>query len=79
MLKYLVGYFGPDTNKFHKPYAVIHARNRTIAVKKYCDHFNFVQGAGRTMALVTLFGPMNLDPMCPRALAAQALGDAEEL
>ena len=79
MLKYLVGYFDQDSGTFTGPYAVVHARTREIAARKYCTMFQFVPGAGRTMALMTLFGPMNLDPMCPMALAARALDTIEEL
>ena len=78
MLKYLVGYFDQDSGTFSRPYAVVHARNREIAARKYCTRFQFVPGAGRTMALMTIFGPMNLDPMCTRALAARALEDVED-
>lgn len=79
MLKYLVGYFDADTNGFREPYIIIKARNRASAAGQYDERFSFVPGAGRVMALMTLFGPMNLDPMCPRDLAARALETIEEL
>lgn len=78
MLKYLVGYFDQESGTFSGPYAVVHARNRETAARKYCTRFQFVPGAGRVMALMTIFGPMNLDPMCPRAIAARALEDVED-
>lgn len=79
MLKYLVGTYEQPSWSFMGPYRVIRAQTREDAVKKYEANLNLVSGAGRVMALVTLFGPMNLDPQCSLEVAKEAMKTATEV
>ena len=79
MLKYLVGTYEQPSWSFMGPYRVIRAKTREDAVKKYETMLNLVSGAGRVMALVTLFGPMNLDPQCSLEVAKEAMKTATEV
>ena len=79
MLKYLVGTYEQPSWSFMGPYRVIRAKTREDAVKKYEANLNLVSGAGRVMALVTLFGPMNLDPQCSIEVAKEAMKTATEV
>ena len=79
MLKYLVGTYEQPSWSFMGPYRVIRAKTREDAVKKYEANLNLVSGAGRVMALVTLFGPMNLDPQCSLEVAKEAMKTAMEV
>lgn len=79
MLKYLVGTYEQPSWSFMGPYRVIRAKTREDAVEKYEAHLNMVSGAGRVMALVTLFGPMNLDPQCSLEVAKEVMKTATEV
>lgn len=79
MLKYLVGTYEQPSWSFMGPYRIIRAKTREDAVKKYEANLNLVSGAGRVMALVTLFGPMNLDPQCSLEVAKEAMKTAVEV
>lgn len=79
MLKYLVGTYEQPSWSFMGPYSVIRAKTREDAVEKYEANLNLVSGAGRVMALVTLFGPMNLDPQCSLEVAKEAMKTAMEV
>lgn len=78
MLKYLVGTYEQPSWSFMGPYRVIRAKTREEAVEKYETMLNLVSGTGRVMALVTLFGPMNLDPHCSLEIAKEAIKTAME-
>lgn len=83
MLKYLVGCYDPrhpDNTTFGEPFLIVHAKDREDALNKYDNHFGDGQKHfGRVMALVTLFGPMNLDPQCSFEVAKNAMKDATEV
>lgn len=83
MLKYLVGSHDPshpDSTTFGEPFLIVHAKDREDAATKYDNHFGDGQKHfGRVMALVTLFGPMNLDPQCSPDVAKNAMKDATEV
>jgi hypothetical protein len=79
MLKYLVGTYDQPSWSFMGPYRVIRAKTREDAVEKYETMLNLVSGSGRVMALVTLFGPMNLDPQCSLEVAKEAMKSAMEV
>lgn len=79
MLKYLVGTYEQTTWSFMGPYRVIRAKTREEAVEKYETMLNLVSGTGRVMALMTLFGPMNLDPQCSLEVAKEAMKTAMEV
>ena len=82
MLKYLVGCYDPrhpDNTTFGEPFIIVHAKDREDALNKYNSHFGDGQKHfGRVMGLVTLFGPMNLDPQCNREVANEAMKTAIE-
>lgn len=82
MLKYLVGSHDPshpDSTTFGEPFLIVHAKDREDAATKYDNHFGDGQKHfGRVMALVTLFGPMNLDPQCSPEVAKKAMRTATE-
>lgn len=83
MLKYLVGCYDPrhpDNTTFVEPFLIVHAKDREDALNKYDNHF--VDGQkhfGRVMGLVTIFGPMNLDPQCSHEVAKEAIKAATEV
>lgn len=83
MLKYLVGSHDPrhpGGTTFGEPFLIVHAKDREDAATKYDNHF--VDGQehfGRVMGLVTLFGPMNLDPQCSPEVAKEAMKAATEV
>lgn len=79
MLKYLVGTYEQPTWSFMGPYRVIRAKTGEEAVEKYETMLNLVSGTGRVMALMTLFGPMNLDPQCSLEVAKEAMKTAMEV
>ena len=83
MLKYLVGCYDPrhpDNTTFGEPFLIVHAKDREDALNKYDNHFGDGQEHfGRVMGLVTLFGPMNLDPQCSPDVAKNAMKDATEV
>ena len=83
MLKYLVGSHDPShpgNTTFGEPFLVVHAKDREDAANKYDNHFGGGQKHfGRVMALVTLFGPMNLDPQCSPDVAKKAMKAATEV
>ena len=83
MLKYLVGSHDPShpgNTAFGEPFLIVHAKDREDAANKYDNHFGGGQKHfGRVMALVTLFGPMNLDPQCSPDVAKNAMKDATEV
>ena len=82
MLKYLVGRHDPshpDNTTFGEPFLIVHANGREDAANKYDSHFGDGQEHfGRVMGLVTLFGPMNLDPQCSPEVAKKAMKAATE-
>ena len=83
MLKYLVGRHDPshpDNTTFGEPFLIVHANGREDAANKYDSHFGDGQEHfGRVMGLVTLFGPMNLDPQCSPEVAKKAMKSATEV
>ena len=82
MLKYLVGRYDPSHpgSTFGEPFIIVHAKDREDAANKYNSHFGYGQGRfGRVMGLVTLFGPMNLDPQCSPEVAKKAMKAATEV
>ena len=83
MLKYLVGRHDPshpDNTTFWQPFLIVHANGREDAANKYDSHFGDGQEHfGRVMGLVTLFGPMNLDPQCSPEVAKKAMKSATEV
>ena len=83
MLKYLVGRHDPshpDNTTFGEPFLIVHANGREDAANKYDSHFGDGQEHfGRVMGLVTLFGPMNLDPQCSPEVAKKAMKAATEV
>ena len=83
MLKYLVGRHDPshpDNTTFGEPFLIVHANGREDAANKYDSHFGDGQEHfRRVMGLVTLFGPMNLDPQCSPAVAKKAMPAATEV
>ena len=83
MLKYLVGRHDPshpDNTTFGEPFLIVHANGREDAANKYDSHFGDGQEHfGRVMGLVTLFGPMNLDPQCSPEVAKDAMKTAMEV
>jgi hypothetical protein len=83
MLKYLVGRYDPShpgNTTFGEPFLVVHAKDREDAAHKYDRHFGDGQGHfGRVMGLVTLVGPMNLDPQCSHEVAKKAMTAATEV
>ena len=83
MLKYLVGSHDPshpDSTTFGEPFLIVHANDREDAANKYDRHFGDGQDHfGRVMGLVTLFGPMNLDPQCSPEVAKAAMKTATEV
>jgi len=82
MLKYLVGCYDPrhpDNTTFGEPFLIVHAKDREDALNKYDRHFGDGQERfGRVMALVTLFGPFNLDDLCSHSKAVEALDNVSE-
>ena len=78
MLKYLVG-LDTGTHSIVSPYMVVHAKTREKAADKYEKELNLVPGSGHVMALMTLFGPFNLDPGCTYGQCVKALKSAKEL
>lgn len=87
MLKYLVGCYDPrhpDNTTFGEPFLIVHAKDREDALNKYDNHFGEYRIAGQkhfgmVMGLVTLFGPMNLDPQCSLEVAKEAMKSAMEV
>lgn len=83
MLKYLVGRYDPShpgNTAFVEPFLIVHAKDREAAATKYDSHFGYGQEHfGRVMGLVTLFGPMNLDPQCSPDVAKKAMKAATEV
>ena len=83
VLKYLVGRHDPshpDNTTFGEPFLIVHANGREDAANKYDSHFGDGQEHfGRVMGLVTLFGPMNLDPQCSPEVAKKAMKAATEV
>lgn len=91
MLKYLVGCYDPrhpDNTTFGEPFLIVHAKDREDALNKYdsyfggCDYRYRIAGQkhiGMVMGLVTLFGPMNLDPQCSLEVAKEAIKTATEV
>ena len=83
MLKYLVGRHDPshpDNTTFGEPFLIVHANGREDAANKYDSHFGDGQEHfGRVRGLVTLFGPMNLDPQCSPEVAKKAMKAATEV
>lgn len=90
MLKYLVGCYDPrhpDNTTFGEPFLIVHAKDREDALKKYDRYFGDYGGyliagqkhVGMVMGLVTLFGPMNLDPQCSLEVAKEAMKTATEV
>ena len=91
MLKYLVGCYDPrhpNNTTFGEPFLIVHAKDREDALKKYDAHFGSGIGEymlpgqkhiGMVMGLVTLFGPMNLDPQCSLEVAKEAMKVATEV
>lgn len=83
MLKYLVGRYDPShpgNTTFGEPFLIVHAKDREDAAAKYDSHFGDGQDHfGRVMGLVTLFGPMNLDPQCSPEVAKKAIKAAMEV
>jgi len=89
MLKYLVGCYDPrhpDHTTFGEPFLIVHAKDREDALKKYDSHFGDCEYRlpgqkhfGMVMGLVTIFGPMNLDPQCSREVANEAMKTATEV
>ena len=83
MLKYLVGRHDPshpDNTTFGEPFLIVHANGREDAANKYDSHFGDGQEHfGRVMGLVTLFGPMTLDPQCSPEVAKKAMKAATEV
>ena len=83
MLKYLVGRHDPshpDNTTFGEPFLIVHANGREDAANKYDSHFGDGQEHfGRVMGLVTLFGPMNIDPQCSPEVAKKAMKAATEV
>lgn len=83
MLKYLVGCYDPShpgNTAFGEPFLIVHAKDREDAANKYDSHFGDGQEHfGRVMGLVTLFGPMNLDPQCSLKVAKEAMRTATEV
>ena len=83
MLKYLVGCHDtrhPDNTTFGEPFLIVHAKDREDALNKYDNHFgNGQKHFGMVMGLVTIFGPMNLDPQCSREVANEAMRTAMEV
>lgn len=83
MLKYLVGRYDPshpDNTTFGEPFLIVHAKDREDAATKYDRHFGDGHDRlGRVMGLVTLFGPMNLDPQCSPDVAKKAMKAATEV
>lgn len=78
MLKYLVG-LDTGTYSIVSPYMVVHAKTREKAAANYEKELNLVPGSGHVMALMTLFGPFNLDPVCTYGQCVKALKSAKEL
>ena len=63
-----------------EPFLIVHAKDREAAATKYDSHFGYGQEHfGRVMGLVTLFGPMNLDPQCSPDVAKKAMKAATEV
>ena len=83
MLKYLVGRYDPshpDNTAFGEPFLIVHAKDREDAATTYDSPFGAGQEHfGRVMGLVTLFGPMNLDPQCSPEVAKKAMKAATEV
>ena len=82
MLKYLVGRYDPSHpgTTFVEPFLIVHANGREAAATKYDSHFGDGQEHfGRVMGLVTLFGPMNLDPQCSPEVAKKAMKAATDV
>lgn len=83
MLKYLAGRYDPShpgNTAFVEPFLIVHAKDREAAATKYDSHFGYGQEHfGRVMGLVTLFGPMNLDPQCSPDVAKKAMKAATEV
>ncbi len=78
MLKYLVGTFNDNDGTFAAPFIIVHAKSRSDACIRYNKHLNLVPPKARVMALVTLFGPFNLDDFCSHSKAVEALNNVSE-
>ena len=77
-MKYLVGTFDDNDGTFSAPFLIVHARSRSGACICYNKHLNLALPKARVMALVTLFGPFNLDEFCSHSKAVDALANVSE-
>jgi hypothetical protein len=91
MLKYLVGCYDPrhpEAPAFGEPFFIIRAKDRECALERYDSILGKRNGEfmvpgqthmGKVMGLVTLLGPMNLDPQCSLEVAKKAMKTATEV
>lgn len=83
MLKYLVGCYDPrhpETPAFGEPFFIIRAKDREGALERYDAILGKGNGhIGKVLGLVTLLGPMNLDPQCSLEVAKKAMKTATEV
>lgn len=91
MLKYLVGCYDPrhpETPSFGEPFFIIRAKDREGALERYDAILGKRNGEfmlsgqthmGKVLGLVTLLGPMNLDPQCSLEVAKKAMKTATEV
>ena len=91
MIKYLVGCYDPrhpETPSFGEPFFIIRAKDREGALERYDAILGKGNGEfmvpgqthiGKVLGLVTLLGPMNLDPQCTREVANNAMKLATEV